>query len=328
MKNLIELLPVVALAADNGSPVSHGTILASNDSRFAASNASAELTQFSQGLVDSENLEAELEAVAPSVMAGRRFTWRKAADDADFLTESDDVRAIGAPFKQVKSTGTEQDGRTLNKGLTVILDNDEMIPGDEQRWAGRLTRRLFRNDLVRAYAGLLGAVTASSLVWNAKANPDGDVAEQLFQGGESRGLASNVVVYGGAAWLYRFLAYGGAERTNSGASALLKPADLAMLLQVDQVLVSKAYKQSTASAKAAVLGSYVLAFNARPNVGPDDPSNIKRFVSPVEGGGKTRVYTERKDKTTSVTVEHYSNIIITSTAGIKAATVTQAKQQG
>ena len=194
--------------------------------------------------------------------------------------------AIGAPFKQVKSTGTEENGRTLNKGLTVILDNDEMLPGDEERWAGRLTRRIFRNDLVRAYAGLISAATPSALVWNGKSAPDADVAKLLFQGGEERGLASNSVVYGGAAWLYRFLAYSDAARQNGGAAAALTPEQLAMLLMVDSVLVSKAYKQSTASAKAAVLGSYVLAYHAQANASPDDPSNIKRFVTPVEGGGK------------------------------------------
>ena len=150
MKNLIQLVAAMQLPEDRGNGMSHGTIVASNDSSFSAGNASVELTQFSQALVDSAQLERELEIVAPSVPAARKFTWRKHDDAADFQTEGDDVRAIGAPFKQVKSTGTEENGRTLNKGLTVILDNDEMLPGDEERWAGRLTRRIFRNDLVRA----------------------------------------------------------------------------------------------------------------------------------------------------------------------------------
>lgn len=328
MKNLIQLVAAMQLPEDRGNGMSHGTIVASNDSRFSAGNASVELTQFSQALVDSAQLERELEIVAPSVPAARKFTWRKHDDAADFQTEGDDVRAIGAPFKQVKSTGTEENGRTLNKGLTVILDNDEMLPGDEERWAGRLTRRIFRNDLVRAYAGLISAATPSALVWNGKSAPDADVAKLLFQGGEERGLASNSVVYGGAAWLYRFLAYSDAARQNGGAAAALTPEQLAMLLMVDSVLVSKAYKQSTASAKAAVLGSYVLAYHAQANASPDDPSNIKRFVTPVEGGGKVRVYVKREDKTTAVTVEHYSNIIVTSTKGIRVATITQAAQQG
>lgn len=328
MKDTNSILPLFQYPVDTGNGHSHGTIVASNDSRFTAGNASVELTQFSQGLVDTANLEAELNVVAPAVMTGRRFTWRKHDDAADFQTESDDVRAIGASFKQVKSTGTEEDARTLNKGLTVILDNDEMIAGDEERWAGRLTRRLFRNELVRAYAGIIGSVAASALVWNGKSNPDGDAATQLLEGGTERGLASNVVVYGGAAWLYRFLAYSGAERTNGGAKATLTPEQLAMLLQVDTVLVSKAYKQSSSTAKAAVLGGYMLSFQAQQNASTDDPSNIKRFVSPVEGGGKLRVYVERKDKTTAVTVEHYSKIVITSTKGIRVATISQAANQG
>lgn len=315
------------LPEDKGSDTERGLIVASNDSRFVAGNAAQELTNLALGVSDRENLEAELNRVAPAVPAPRRFSYRVAEDAVDFLTEGDDVRAIGSSFKRVQSTGTEQNGKTLNKGLTVVLDKDEMLPGDEERWVGRLTRRLMRNELVRSYALLIAAAgTVGNKVWNGTANPDGDVASLISDGGDDRGTEANTVVYGGSAWLYRFLSYSAAGRTNGGANAALMPEQLAALLQVDNVIVSKSRKVS-GTTKNRILGSYVLSYYAEQNATREDASNIKRFFTPA-AGGRIGVYREEKSKTIEISVEHYSNIIITSTLGIKAVTVSQSQAQG
>ena len=54
----------------------------------------------------------------------------------------------------------------------------------------------------------------------------------------------------------------------------------------------------------------------------DDPSNTKRFWTPVEGGGKYRVYEQPiSSKLTDLTVEHYSNVVVTSSAGLRTLTI-------
>ena len=65
-----------------------------------------------------------------------------------------------------------------------------------------------------------------------------------------------------------------------------------------------------------------LSFFAEDGVGPDDPSHAKRFWTAVEGGGKYRVYEQQMSaKLIDLTVEHYSNVSLTSTLGLRKLTV-------
>jgi hypothetical protein len=97
---------------------------------------------------------------------------------------------------------------------------------------------------------------------------------------------------------------------------------LAQLLGVDQVIVSRERYQSSASAKTQIVANKVIIYMAYPGVGKDDPSDIKRFVSAVDGGGFLRVYVQRMNaKSTDITVEHYSNLVTPDTLGIQQLTV-------
>lgn len=75
------------------------------------------------------------------------------------------------------------------------------------------------------------------------------------------------------------------------------------------------------SSKTAILGNEVYMFYARNGVMKDEPSNIKRFVTPVDGGSMFRVYVDERSKFSDITVEHYSNIVVTSTIGISKLVV-------
>ena len=55
-------------------------------------------------------------------------------------------------------------------------------------------------------------------------------------------------------------------------------------------------------------------------VGLDDPSNVKRFWTPTDSG-KVRVYREVHAKYIDISVEHYSNIILTSSLGPQMLTI-------
>lgn len=332
MKNLNSIIALASLALgeDKGENSKVGEILAANDSRFAAGNPQQELTNFATGFLERQNLEAELNLVCPAVAAPRRFSYRTAGDKADFLSESDDIRAIGSPFKRVQTSSGEETGKTQNKGLCVVLDKDEIVAGDEERWVTRLTTRLFRNELVRAYAGIVAAAATVAKVWDGKADPDADVADALQRGGDKRGIDGNLVVYANGAWLSRFRSFRVQNNAGGHASAAMKPADLRDLLMVDNVLVTRARKQNseTANDKTAILSGYVLTYFAEPNPTRDDASNIKRFVTPANGGGRVAVYREETAKTVTLSVEHYSKIIVTSTLGIEALSVTAQAAKG
>ena len=73
---------------------------------------------------------------------------------------------------------------------------------------------------------------------------------------------------------------------------------------------------------AEIVNNLVLMFFASPGADIEDPSNIKRFVSPTESGGPYRVYVQQvTSKLVDITVEHYELIKITSTLGIRKFTV-------
>jgi hypothetical protein len=56
----------------------------------------------------------------------------------------------------------------------------------------------------------------------------------------------------------------------------------------------------------------------------DEPANIKRFVTPIDGGSTFRVYSDEHSKFTDLTVEHYSNVVLTSKEGIRKLSVSEA----
>ena len=312
------------LMADQGVGQNpRGVIVAANESRFASTFYSEPLTAYTVGWKDPENLENLLETLAPAVPVGRRFEYKLADNAQAFLSETDDVRAIGSAFKKVEYSGTSANEKTQNKGLTLCVDHDDEVgDGWREMYVGRLMQRLLRNEVRRATAQLLAAATNANKTWNSSANPDGDLRAMRIAGADASGITGNTIVFGEAAWELRLDAYEAAANTSSyaGRAAAMTKEQLAAKLGGDRVEVVKARYQATASAKGNVLGSYVLGYFAVPGVGKDDPSHVKRFVTPT-AGGKFRVYVVEHEKTTDITVEHYSNIVITTSTGVRKLTI-------
>lgn len=314
----------IPLVVDSGGVLVPGQIALANSSRFVSSNYNEPLTTYAVGFKDPSDLSVDLEFFAPEVSVPRRFTYKTLTNAEEFYSETDDIRGIGSAFKVVPYTGGEVEARTYNKGLTVIVDRDEMTPGWEQRTVARLLRRLKRNDLRRAIALLSAAATNTNKTWDTTAgkDPDQDVMSDLVTAGDSSGIAPNRVGYGLTAWQKRNLSHRAQTTAGGFASANMTPEQVAGILGVDEVLVSKARYATSASAKSQVVANKAIMFNAQGGADLEDASNIKRFVSPVEGGGSVRVYTqELGPKLVAVTVEHNSNIAITATLGIRQFTV-------
>ncbi|MGE9296384.1 MAG: hypothetical protein ACQKBV_08885 [Puniceicoccales bacterium] len=296
-------------------------IHAANESRFNAAHFSEALTAFTVGWQDPENLSALLDFVAPPVPVGRRFEFKRADNAEAFFSEADDIRAIGSAFKRVEYNGETVQAKTLNKGLTVRVDHDEISTDDwEERTVQILLQRLLRNELRRAITAIDAAATNANKTWDNAANPDGDLRSMLIAAADESGVRPNRLILGEGAWDLRAAAYETQETAGANAGASFTLDDLARKLFLDSARVFSARYQSSASAKSAVVGNAVYAFYGQQALSKDEPSNIKRFVTPTDGGS-FRVFREEHTKYTDITVEHYSNVIATSDLGVRKLTI-------
>jgi hypothetical protein len=300
-----------------------------NESRDTEFHYSVPLTTFTTGWKDPENIQELLAFIAPDVPADRRFEFKNGTNAEYFLTEADDIRATGADFKRIEYTGQSQLGKTLNKGLRIRVDRDEVVGNNwRESYTQRLLQRLWRNELVRTLVLLDAAATNVAKTWTkgntSTSNPDGDVRNMLKASRDQSGLWPNHVLYGALAWLSRVNVYETINTPNAGRRADFTPEELATKLMVGAVEIAKAQYQSGAAAKTDIVGSAVYAYNHVEGATLDDPSNFKRVMTPTEGGGPFRVYTHEGAKFTDIMVEHYSTIINPTSLGVEKITVTEA----
>lgn len=299
-----------------------GEIAAANESRFNAAHYSEPLTAFTVGWKDPESLDELLDFVAPRVQVGRRFEFKRATNAEAFFSEADDVRAVGSAFKRVEYTGDTVNAKTLNKGLTMRIDHDEVYGDDwQERYVQILLQRLLRNELRRAISALDTAAASTSHTWDASGTPDADIRAALIDAADESGVRPNRLLFGESAWDMRAAAYESQDNAGAFRSLALDPQSLARKLFVDGVRIASVRYQSTGSEKAGLLGNAVYAFFEQNAVTKDEPSNLKRFVTPVDGGGHFRVYVEESAKFTDLTVEHYSTVIATSALGVRKLAV-------
>lgn len=303
-------------------------IFAANDANFDASHLSEPLVEYIVGAEDDEGLLALLDAAAPMVPVGRAFTYRQHDTKESFQSDHSsnlDIREIGGDFAQVKRTGTQVDGRTDNKGLTMVIDVDQggENPAVQQRAVTNLRNRLLRSELARLDVLLDANDTEDAKNWgatNTAADPDYDVISNVDASGDARGVDADVVLFGGGARTKRIAALRRSASSGAFATGNLAPEQLAGLYGVDRVVTSKFRFQQTSSAKAKVIQDKVYIYSAGRGMMADDPSNVKRFVT-LTGAGAFGVYVERRLKKVLVTVEHYSRIVVTSTVGIRKIAV-------
>jgi len=301
-----------------------GVIMAANDANFDQTHLSEPLTEYLVDVPDAEGLDTLVEAAFPSVPVGRSFSYRIHDEKESFQAaiNDEDIREIGGDFSQIRRTGTQADGRTDNKGLVMILDNDQggEDPAVQQRAVANLRNRLLRTELYRGEALLEANDTATTPNWggtNTAADPDGNLFEAIDLSGDARGIDANIVLFGGGAWTKRFMSLGLGANAARHQTRNLTPAQLAELVGVDAVLKAKFRFQSNATTKTKIVADKVYVYYAKSGAMADDPSNIKRFVTSVPGGGLMRVYIEPRLKRTVIAVEHYSRLVLTSSLGIR-----------
>jgi hypothetical protein len=309
--------------------------------RFQETYFDEPLTNYLLGWRDPNNIEESVQMIAPSVEVNRRFSFKAAENAEEFLSEVyDDQRAIGADFKRVIYSGEEVHSMTMNRGLMIVCDLDDVPDADKEvgadgvpAWQGqkvaKLTRRLWRNSFRRAITALNASAVQIPVTWDKTAgvNPDLDVRLGLVAMTNVSGIRPNRVVYGDTAFEYRLQTYGSQNNPagymgyNAGAEA-----SMAAALGVDKVKICRERYQSAQAAKSEILGVNAYAYFAQDDVDTEDPTNVKRFVSTFskeQGGGLFRVYIQQlSSKLVAISVEFYEQTVVTYTGGIAQFAIT------
>jgi len=318
------------LAGDPSQAVGNRIYGLANDANFDATHLNEPLTEYVRGVPDTDGLQAAIDAIAPMVPTGRRFSHLQHNELAAFQDDAGDdgdIRMLQGEFRKVSNKGTQTDGATDNKGLMIVLDNDDggEDAAVQQYHVANLRNRLLRSEVRRAITLIDAAATSSGTPnWGTSAttpDPDADLLTMVDDSQVARGCIANILVLGGTAALRRKLALRRLTSAGGFSTSGLTDAELAQLMGVDQVVTLKAAYQSSASAKTRIAGSVAYAYYAMKGATKDDPSNVKRFVT-MTAGGAFRVYIVPVLKRTQIVVEHYSRIVITATVGLRKLTPT------
>jgi hypothetical protein len=322
----VKNIPSIDILGIDGGPQrnAEGGVFVANENRFDNTHFSEALTAYASRVDDSDGNIALLDAVFPRVPTPRRFEYRVHSEDRGFLVETEDIRAIGdRGFKRCDAGGTLENSKTLNKGLTIALDKDEIMDGDEELSVQWLKNILTRSDLKRGFDALAAAASSTTKKWDAAADPDADMMALIESIGTALGLDPNTLVYGSTAWTYRQQALRASETAGAFAGAMMTPEQLASVLGVDRIIQAKSrYRTGEGKTKARMLAAYVYGLFLSPNPSREDPSHCKRFVTPL-GGDDYRVYRQEFVKTIELSVEHYSRLAITNTTGLQRYLITQ-----
>jgi hypothetical protein len=322
--SIIGLINDAPIARDSGD-LRPGLIALANESRFVASHYSEALTQFTVGYRDPENLLAAVDYIAPPVPVGRRFEFKKADNSEAFLSETNDERAIGGEFKKVAYNGSTALGKTINRGLTYIIDTDEDGGAtSEESIVGMLQQRIIRSKYRRAMAALAAIAAGDAATFSSATNPDELMKAALATAQLASGVFPNRGLIGLAAWNLRSAGMAGSDKAGAFAGLTKTAAQVAGDLMLDDLRVDKNLYQSTQTAKTRIVGSNFFGLLAYNGLTKDDPSHLKQFYTPT-AGGRFRVYrklTGTGDKLIEITVEHYESIMATSTVGLARLNIT------
>lgn len=302
------------------------TTRAADEDRLKKDYYSAELTQFANASEDNEDIEKALNFAAPTVFVARRFEYKRIDENDTFFSENDDIRTAGSSFKQIDFNGEAVQAKTFNKGLTIRVDADDITNGDwEVRYVYALKNRLRYNEYrrtIRAFVETIKAAqkkTQKQIVepeaWTGeKAQPDADLRKAVLTARSDYGFSPNRLLFSEGAWYLRQDCYAAQDNAGARISAELPREALAEKLLVENVQLIKQINLGLHGKELE--GNEVFAFYAKNGLLKDEPSALKRFVTPSDDGNLFRVYVEPHTTHTDITVEHYSNIVVTSATNI------------
>ena len=317
----------VALANDMDN-LSSGQVFLSNDSILRTAEPVTELTTFAAGYdAMVGNMLVKLrDFLAPSRPTDSRI-FRLTTYNENEPWETVDYnrvkRGMLAEFMEVRQrTASKSDLQGFNRGLSVILDRDELKtkPEWQQMHTKWLIDILNRATILEAIAILQAAAVNAGTVWDSASNPDLDLRQRIINIANTTGFYPQNVAYGDAAHLKRQNAYESELTAGSLARAgAYTEEELATALCVAKVLINAERYQSTSTSKQEIIGQNVVLFTGVQDAGPMDPSNLVRHVfSGASGAGEYAVYlTDLGVKKIALTVENYELLHVQHTTGVQ-----------
>lgn len=304
-----------------------GRVALANEGAFNAAFLSQPLTDYAIGWKTEDNkLEELLEFIAPGVRVPRKFEYRVGnnADAFAAVADGSDVRSLYGEYKLVKTTAGTTNGKTVSKGLSTLLERDEEreVPNAREGKVAWLKRMLLRAEVIRAVSLLNTAATNSAKTWTGSNGslPDTDLMAAIDAFGDAVGIDANRVLLGSSAWTKRIGAYASKEAKNFVPPATLQ--GLADFLGVEKV-VKSSERYTTGSGKSKlVTADCAFVFMGMAGATSEDPSTLKRFWTPKEGG-EWVVYVDEKysDELIKITVAHTSQIALTCSTGVQKLTI-------
>lgn len=319
------------LLANAAGDMPAGTVCLSNDSLLRGTEVIEELTMFAASY-DSmtgnglSRLRDFLTPPRPSSSRIVRLTSYNENEPWETVDYNKVKRGILAEFPEVRQrTVSKTDFQINNRGLSVILDRDELK--DKPEWQQTHTKWLIdllnRATVLEAIAVYTAAATAVNQTWTYTTapgpNPDLLIRNQLLTSANVTGFYPQQAAYGDAAFLLRAQSYEAQLTAGSMARASVYTEEqLATALGVQSVLINAERYQNTSTAKAELIGQNVLLFTALQSEGPMDASNIVRHVVTGAGGaGEYAVYvTDLGVKKVMLTVENFEYLHTQHTTGI------------
>ena len=326
ISNARDYARVVEMPYDTGSGLENGQIYVANDSRFTAGAYNQALTTFAVGGWNNTGLERELMLYTGApVMVSKRFSY-KVWTNAEALKSdlTDDIRAVGGDFKEVRLGNTEVSTQVANRGLIMVLDKDELAEGvmTENDAVAYLTNRLKLNQIRRASALLIAAAGDQTYTWSSAADADANMETQINVAQGVSGMDPNTALYPRSVWTLRRTALRALTTAGGFANAGFTEQELASYLGLDTAARVTATYQSATATKTVVGSNKAILFRRALSGMKMDPSNIKYFWAPTGGGGPISAFRyEEGAKRVIVGVETNELLAITYSGGIRTLTI-------
>jgi hypothetical protein len=319
--------------ASNNFGAHHGQVCLANDSLLRQSEYIEELTTFAisyDGMVGNRLTQLR-DMLAPPRPSNSRIVRLTIYDESEPWQTVDYTkvkRGVLADFMRVRQrVATKVDLQVPNRGLTVLLDRDQLR--DKPEWQQVHTKWLLdlmmRATVLEAVSLLQTSAIVSNTIWDAGSNPDLELKQDIINLANTTGFYPLVAVYGDQAALKRQNAY----ETQLTAGALARAGQfteeqVATAIGVDRCLINaERYQQATSTFKQEIIGSNVLLFTSIEADGPMDSSNLVRHVAnSAYGGGEYAVYiTDVGVKLIALTVENYEYLHVQHTTGIQQISI-------
>jgi len=270
-----------------------GSVGLANDSILRTATPIEELTLFAasydsmvgNGLVKLRDFIAPPRPTSSRIFRLTTYNENEPWETVDYTKVK---RGMLGDFMEVRQrTATKSDQQGFNRGLTVILDRDELK--DKPEWQQMHTKWLIdlmnRASILEALALYTASAINTATTWDSASNPDLDLRQRILTLANTTGFYPQSVAYGDAAHLKRQNAY--ESELNAGALArasAYSEAEISAALGVPNVLINAERYQSTATGKQELIGQNVLLFTSLKDAGPHDPSNLVRHVFNNAGG--------------------------------------------